>query len=111
MDGRRSARFQNFGDRAAAILFYTFDAPVLAAADLRRKPLAARREMLREVISKLPDTIRFSDAFDASPLELMAAVRSNGLVASWRSAATAPCFRLYVGPFERRWLDDKYRPC
>jgi hypothetical protein len=36
---------QNFGDRAAAILFYAFDAPVLAGADLRRKRLAARREI------------------------------------------------------------------
>lgn len=70
---------QNFGNGAAATLFYVFDAPVLAGADLRNKPLAARRELLREVISKLPDTIRFSETFDASASELMAAVRSNGL--------------------------------
>ena len=57
---------QNFGDGAAAILFYAFDAPVLAGADLRSKPLATRREMLRELIPKLPDTIRFSETFDAS---------------------------------------------
>jgi hypothetical protein len=29
--------------------------------------------------SQLPDTIRFSETFDASAAELMAAVRSNGL--------------------------------
>ena len=79
-DGRPSFNsLQNFGDGAAAILFYTFDAPILAGADLRGKPLAARREMLRELISKLPDTIRFSETFDASASEVMAAVRSNGL--------------------------------
>jgi ATP-dependent DNA ligase len=70
---------QNFGNDAAAILFYAFDAPVLAGADLRNKPLATRREMLRELISKLSDTIRFSETFDASAWELIAAVRSNGL--------------------------------
>ena len=66
-DGQPSfSSLQNFGDGAAAILFYAFDAPVLAGADLRSKPLATRREMLRELISKLPDTIRFSETFDAS---------------------------------------------
>jgi bifunctional non-homologous end joining protein LigD len=70
---------QNFGDGAAAILFRAFDAPVLAGADLRIKPLATRREMLRALISKPSDTIRFSETFDASASELMAAVRSDGL--------------------------------
>jgi bifunctional non-homologous end joining protein LigD len=68
---------QNFKDRAGAILFYVFDAPVLAGTDLRGKPLATRREMLQKLISKLPDTIRFSESFDASASELMVAVRSN----------------------------------
>jgi ATP-dependent DNA ligase len=80
---------QNFGDGAATILFYAFDAPVLAGADLLSKPLATRREMLREVISKLPDTIRFCETFDASASDLMAAVRSMDLRAWWQSAATA----------------------
>src|SRR5216683_7843934 len=44
---------QNFGDGAAAILFYVFDAP-LAGADLRGKPLATRRQMLSELIPSLP---------------------------------------------------------
>jgi DNA ligase D-like protein (predicted ligase) len=79
-DGRPSfSSLQNFRDGAATILFYAFDAPVLAGADLRSKPLATRRDMLREVISKLPDTIRFSETFDIPASELMAAVRSNGL--------------------------------
>ncbi len=84
---------QNFGDGAAAILFYVFDAPVLAGTDLRGKPLATRRKMLRELIPSLPDTIRFSETFDASPTELMAAVRSNGLegvVAKRRDSSYKP---------------------
>jgi ATP-dependent DNA ligase len=50
---------------------------VVAGADLRSKPLETRREMLRELISKVSDTIRFSENFDAPASELMTAVRSN----------------------------------
>ena len=93
-DGQPSfSSLQNFGDGAAAILFYAFDAPLLAGADLRSKPLATRREMVRELISKLPDTIRFSETFDASATELMAAVRSNGfegVVAKRRDSSYKP---------------------
>lgn len=93
-DGQASfSSLQNFGDGAAAILFYAFDAPVLAGADLCSKPLATRREMLRELIPSLPDTIRFSETFDASASELMAAVRSNGLegvVAKRRDSSYKP---------------------
>ena len=93
-DGQPSfSSLQNFRDGAAAILFYAFDAPVLAGADLRSKPLATRREMLRELILKLPDTIRFSETFDASAAELMAAVRSSGLegvVAKHRDSSYKP---------------------
>jgi bifunctional non-homologous end joining protein LigD len=79
-DGRVSfSALQNFRDGTTAILFYAFDTPVLAGADLRSEPLVTRREMLRELISKLPYTIRFSETFDASAAELVAAVRSNGL--------------------------------
>ena len=62
-------------------------------ADLRIKPLATRREMLRELISKLPATIRFTETFDASEAELIAAVRSNGLegvVAKRRDSSYKP---------------------
>jgi DNA ligase D-like protein (predicted ligase) len=93
-DGQPSfSSLQNSGDGAAAILFCAFDVPVLEGVDLRRKPLATRREMLRELISKLPDTIRFSETFDASAAELMAAVRSNGLdgvVAKRRDSSYKP---------------------
>jgi ATP-dependent DNA ligase len=93
-DGQPSfSSLQNFGDGATAILFYAFDAPLLAGADLRNEPLATRRELLRELIPSLPDTIRFSETFDASASELMAAVRSNGLegvVAKRRDSSYKP---------------------
>ncbi len=66
---------------------------MLAGADLRSEPLTTRREMLRALISKLPDTIRFSETFDASASELMAAVRANGLegiVAKCRDSSYKP---------------------
>ena len=48
-DGQPSfSSLQNSGDGAAAILFYAFDVPVLEGVDLRSKPLATRREMLRD---------------------------------------------------------------
>jgi ATP-dependent DNA ligase len=52
---------------------------MLAGADLRSEPLAARREMLRDLITSFPGTIRFSETVDVLASELMAAVRSNGL--------------------------------
>ena len=61
--------------------------------DLRSKPLATRREILRKLIPSLPDTIRFSETFDASASELLAAVRSNGLegvVAKRRDSSYMP---------------------
>jgi bifunctional non-homologous end joining protein LigD len=89
MGTRPSARFRILENGAAAILLYALDAPVLAGADLRRKPLATRRDLLHELISKLPDTIRFSETFDASESELMAGVCSNGLEGIVANAATA----------------------
>ena len=89
---RPSVRFR-ISETARRDSLYAFDAPVLAGTDLRSKPLATRREMLRELISKLPDTIRFSETFDASAAELIAAVRSNGLegvVAKRRDSSSKP---------------------
>jgi len=62
-------------------------------ADLCNKPLATRRKMLRELIPSLPHPIRFSETFEASGAELMAAVRSNGLegvVAKRRDSSYKP---------------------
>ena len=74
-----------------------FTSSVSAATGRRgsgSKPLATRREILRDLISpKLPDTIRFSETFDASASDLMAAIRSNGLegvVAKRRDSSYKP---------------------
>jgi ATP-dependent DNA ligase len=66
---------------------------------LTPQALAARPELLREMISKLPDTIRFSETFDDSPSELMAAARSDGLegvVAKRRDGSALPSLHCSV---------------
>ena len=90
---RLLARFRILGTARRRFSSTFLMRPVLAGADLRSKPLATRRKMLRELIPSLPDTIRFSETFDASGAELMAAVRSNGLegvVAKRRDSSYKP---------------------
>jgi ATP-dependent DNA ligase len=62
--GRPSfSRLQNFSANANAITFYAFDMPMWKRNDLRRQPLAKRRELLRmNAMPKLP-AIHFSDSF------------------------------------------------
>lgn len=70
---------QNFDGQRDAIVFYAFDLPLLGGLDLRRQPLETRREMLREIVAKLPSVIRFSETFDVPASELMQIVREKGL--------------------------------
>ncbi len=75
--GRPSfSSLQNF-DRAP--VFYAFDLPALAGEDLKRRPLDERRKALRKLARQLDDTIRFSETFDASPVDMIAVVREQGL--------------------------------
>jgi bifunctional non-homologous end joining protein LigD len=93
-DGQPSfSSLQNFGDRAAPDSLLCFRRASASARTYAASLWRRVREMLREVISKLPDTIRFSETFDASASELMAAVRSNGLegvVAKRRDGSPLP---------------------
>ncbi|MBF9264980.1 non-homologous end-joining DNA ligase, partial [Paracidovorax cattleyae] len=57
----------------SGLVFYVFDLPFLNGHDLRGLPLAERREALRTLVAEAgSDTVRFSDAFEASPGELIA---------------------------------------
>ncbi len=60
-----------------------------ALADLRSKPLATRGEILCAVTPSLPDTTRFSETFDVSVADLMAAVCSSGSEGVVQTGATA----------------------
>ena len=69
---------QGFGT-ASAIVLYPFDLLMLRGKDVRIWPLDDRREQLREIISPLPDTIRYSETFNVPLSELMRAVREHRL--------------------------------
>ncbi len=72
--GRSAAGSPDDGavDRSG-LVFYVFDLPFLNGHDLRGLPLAERRQALRTLVAEAgSDTVRFSDAFEASPGELIA---------------------------------------
>lgn len=73
---------QNAFDRAstASILYYVFDLPFFDGLDLRQLPLAQRREVLCTLVTRHPqESIRFSDAFEETPQDLLASARRVGL--------------------------------
>jgi ATP-dependent DNA ligase len=71
-------RLQGFGD-AQAIVLYAFDLLMLRGKDVRLWRLDDRREQLREIVQRLPDTIRFSETFNVPLSELVAVVRKHQL--------------------------------
>ncbi len=73
---------QNAFDHAstANILYYVFDLPFFDGLDLRELPLTQRREVLCTLVTRHPqESIRFSDAFDQSPEDLLDSARRVGL--------------------------------
>jgi bifunctional non-homologous end joining protein LigD len=69
---------QGFGN-ASAIVLYAFDLLMLRGKDVRRWPLDDRREGLRHILRRLPNTIRYSETFNVSLPELMRTVRKHQL--------------------------------
>ena len=77
--GRPSFKLlQGFGN-AQAIVFYAFDLLMLQGKDVRTWPLVERRKQLCEIVSILPDIIRYSETFNVPLPELMKAVRKHQL--------------------------------
>ncbi|MGJ7511635.1 DNA ligase D [Variovorax sp. GT1P44] len=57
----------------ASIVYWLFDAPFLDGRDLRDVPVEARRAQLARLLGKKPPALlRLSEAFDASPRDLLA---------------------------------------
>jgi bifunctional non-homologous end joining protein LigD len=72
---------QNAFDTEAtdALLYYVFDMPFANGDDLRDRPLVERRERLGKVVNAAPAAcIRFSEAFDATPSDLISSARELG---------------------------------
>ncbi|SEB21341.1 DNA ligase D [Variovorax sp. YR216] len=66
---------QNAFDRGStsSIVYWLFDAPFLDGRDLRDVPVEQRRDLLAAMLARAPDpSLRFSEAFEASPRDLLA---------------------------------------
>jgi bifunctional non-homologous end joining protein LigD len=80
VDGRPSFNIlQNHRDAEPELHLYVFDLLKLRGRDLTGNRLEKRREILcTEVMPLLPDSIRYSETLEASPAELIDAVREQG---------------------------------
>ncbi|WP_076998675.1 DNA ligase D [Variovorax sp. KK3] len=65
--------------RTQDIEYFLFDLPYHDGHDLRAVPLIERRELLRGLLAKAPEGIHLSEAFDASPRDMLASACSMGL--------------------------------
>jgi DNA ligase D-like protein (predicted ligase) len=78
--GRPSFNALQNGAAGARIVYFVFDVLILAGRSVMSDTLAARRELLnRDVLSKLSDPIREAPRFDAALVDLIEAVRGQGL--------------------------------
>ncbi len=87
---------QNAFDTSAtqSLVYYVFDAPFAEGHDLRAWPLEKRREWLRSLVAGSPtDRVRFSEAFEARPTDLVAAACAlgfEGVIGKRKAAGYAP---------------------
>ena len=70
---------QNFRSAASRIHFFVFDFLVYQGRDLTRLPLIERREIMRSVLKFKSPRIRISDDVEASAMDMLDAVREQGL--------------------------------
>jgi ATP-dependent DNA ligase len=94
-EGRPSFNvLQNNRSRETELQFYVFDLLILRGKDITQQSLEKRRELLRtKVMPLLPDSIRYSEILNASPAELIEAVREQGfegIVAKRRDSLYEP---------------------
>ena len=94
-DGQPSFNvLQNHRGAGPELHLYAFDLQTLRGKDLMRESLDERREILRaELMPLLPDSIRYSETLEASPAELIDAVREQGfegIVAKRRGSLYEP---------------------
>jgi bifunctional non-homologous end joining protein LigD len=71
---------QNYSSNEYTLVFYVFDLMQFAGKDLRRETLKIRRELLRtKLMPHQAEPIRFSETLQASPGDLIRAVREQDL--------------------------------
>jgi bifunctional non-homologous end joining protein LigD len=93
-DGRVSFNLlQHHRSKAQAIQFYAFDLLIYKGRSLLDVALETRRELLTEVLSTVGDPIRFSEAFETAPADLIRAAKEQsleGIVAKLRDSIYEP---------------------
>ncbi|MFN2644352.1 MAG: DNA ligase D, partial [Burkholderiales bacterium] len=108
-DGRASFQgLQNAFDfgRDSEIVYYVFDAPFLAGADLRALPLAERKEKLRAALGKsASERVRFSDHLEGEAHEILDKACAMGLEGLIGKSTDAP----YVAGRTKTWIKLKCR--
>ena len=88
----------------AAISYHLFDLPFYDGLDLRPVRLVERREILRTALAKAPqDTLRFSEALEQAPQDLLASAAQLGLEGVIGKRADAA----YTSGRSRSWIKLK----
>jgi bifunctional non-homologous end joining protein LigD len=99
---------QNAFDRSrtASIDYFLFDLPYFEGHDLRRTPLAQRRELLQQLLDDHPNEhLRFSANFDADAASILESARRMGLEGVIAKRKDAP----YESSRSESWLKLKNR--
>ncbi|MGE4338497.1 MAG: DNA ligase D, partial [Pigmentiphaga sp.] len=92
------------GDTTRNLVYYVFDALYAEGRDLRPLPLVRRREWLRPVVESSPtDRVRFSEAFEVSPADLVASACKLGFEGVIGKRKAAP----YVQRRNADWIKLK----
>ncbi|WP_088138133.1 DNA ligase D [Achromobacter xylosoxidans] len=97
---------QNAFDAAstADIVLYAFDLPYVTGRDLRDEPLRLRRDLLRRIIATSKGKhLKFSEAFEKSPADLVASACKLGLEGIIGKRLSAP----YVSRRTDDWIKLK----
>ncbi|KRC80554.1 ATP-dependent DNA ligase [Achromobacter sp. Root83] len=93
------------GERTQAIIFYAFDLPFIGGRDLRGEPLRVRRALLAQLMETAEGDprLRFSEAFDVPPADLVASACKMGLEGIMAKRQSAP----YVSRRTDSWVKVK----
>ncbi|WP_313697114.1 DNA ligase D [Achromobacter sp.] len=91
-------------DRTQDIVFYAFDLPFIGMRDLRQEPLGVRRALLQQLMDTAEDDqLRFSEALEAAPSDLVATACRMGLEGIMAKRLSSP----YVSRRSDTWVKVK----
>jgi bifunctional non-homologous end joining protein LigD len=103
---------QNYNHSATPLQFYAFDLLHLAGKNLRDRPLDDRRELLRaKVMPRMQGEIRFSETVEATAVEIVAAVKKQGLEGVIASAAMVCTSRPALGSLGKNAYQQETGAC